>query len=311
MFFHKKRRVDGFLLLDKPHGISSNKALQIVKIIFHAKKAGYIGTLDPMATGVLPICFGECTKFAHYLTDLNKKYHVIAKFGEQTSTSDANGIVIKKRPICFSYMKLCLSIRKLTGLIDQTPPMHSAIKYNGIPLYKYAHQGLKIKRNARKVIIHKIDSIYKENNLINFTVLCSKGTYVRTLVEDLGEILGCGAHVVFLRRLQVGAYSHANLTTISNLNKLIEQQDINKNNDFQAIDNLLMPIDSPVYFLPKLHLSEKKSYNFKLGQSVVISSDIENVLVRVIEKNNIFLGLGKIIMKKILVPYRLVSIFQD
>ncbi|MDE5285535.1 MAG: tRNA pseudouridine(55) synthase TruB, partial [Buchnera aphidicola] len=204
--FEKKRHVHGLLLLDKPAGVSSNYVLQIVKSLFHAKKAGYIGTLDPLATGILPICFGESTKFAQYLTNSDKKYSVIAKLGEKTSTSDSYGNIIKKSPISFTSCQLDSCIKELTGLINQIPSMYSAIKHNGIPLYKYARCGLDISRKARKVYIYKIDSIKYQKNLISFNVFCSKGTYIRTLVEDLGEKLGCGAHVVFLRRLQIASF---------------------------------------------------------------------------------------------------------
>ncbi|QCO70931.1 tRNA pseudouridine(55) synthase TruB [Buchnera aphidicola] len=312
MFFYKKRSVHGLFLLDKPQGISSNNALQKVKIIFNAKKAGYIGTLDPLATGMLPICFGECTKFAHYLTESNKRYHVIAKLGEKTSTSDSDGIIIKKRPILFNSYKLDLSIKELIGSIEQIPSMYSAIKYNGIPLYKYARKGLIIKRNSRKVTVYDIYSICQENNLIEFKIFCSKGTYIRTLIDDLGEKLGCGAHVIFLRRLQVASYPYTQLVTISDLYKLLNEKNINNFNSFENIDNLLMPVDSPVSFLPKVYLSCKQSYNFRLGQIVNFCSTTENSLVRVIEEENKkFIGLGKINMGKLLIPYRLVSEFTN
>ncbi|WAI11573.1 MAG: tRNA pseudouridine(55) synthase TruB [Buchnera aphidicola (Macrosiphum albifrons)] len=312
MFFYKKRSVHGLFLLDKPQGISSNNALQKVKIIFNAKKAGYIGTLDPLATGMLPICFGECTKFAHYLTESNKRYHVIAKLGEKTSTSDSDGIIIKKRPILFTSHKLNLSIKELIGSIEQVPSMYSAIKYNGMPLYKYARKGLIIKRNSRKVTVYDIYSICQENNLIEFKIFCSKGTYIRTLIDDLGEKLGCGAHVVFLRRLQVASYPYTQLVTISDLYKLLNKKNINDFNSFENIDNLLMPVDSPVSFLPKVYLSCKQSYNFRLGQMVHCCSTTKNSLVRVIEEENKkFLGLGKINMEKLLIPYRLVSEFTN
>ncbi|WP_284443057.1 tRNA pseudouridine(55) synthase TruB [Buchnera aphidicola] len=312
MFFYKKRSVHGLFLLDKPQGISSNNALQKVKNIFNAKKAGYIGTLDPLATGMLPICFGECTKFAHYLTESNKRYHVIAKLGEKTSTSDSDGIIIKKRPILFTSYKLDLSIKELIGSIKQIPSMYSAIKYNGIPLYKYARKGLIIKRNSRKVTVYDIYSICQENNLIEFKIFCSKGTYIRTLIDDLGEKLGCGAHVIFLRRLQVASYPYTQLVTISDLYKLLNEKNINNFNSFENIDNLLMPVDSPVSFLPKVYLSCKQSYNFRLGQIVHFCSTTENSLVRVIEEENKkFIGLGKINMGKLLIPYRLVSEFTN
>lgn len=311
MFFHKKRNIHGFFLLDKPKGISSNNALQEVKRIFNAKKAGYVGTLDPLATGILPICFGECTKFSYYLTESNKRYHVIAKLGEKTSTSDSDGIIIKKRPILFTSVQLHLSIKELTGLINQIPSMYSAIKYNGIPLYRYARQGLSIKRNIRQVSIYSIDSIYQKNNLIEFNVLCSKGTYIRTLIEDLGEKLGCGAHVISLRRLQISSYFDSQSIKLSDLYQLLNPDDKKKVNYFKKIDNFLMPIDSPVSFFPIVYLSSEKSYSFKLGRTVSFSSNIKNSLVRVIEEDKFFIGLGRINTEEFLIPYRLVSIFTN
>lgn len=308
MLVRKKRNIHGLLLLDKPSGISSNCALQKVKFIFNAKKAGYIGTLDPLATGMLPICFGECTKFSNYLTESNKLYHVIAKLGEKTSTSDSYGVVIQKRPILFTSCQLYSSIKELTGLINQIPSMYSAIKYNGVPLYKYARKGLKIKRNAREVSVYKINNIIQKKNLIEFKVFCSKGTYIRTLIEDLGEKLGCGAHIIFLRRLQVASYSYEKLVKISDLYKLLNTQKIKNINFFKNIDNLLMPIDSPISFLPKVYVSSEQSYYFKLGQKLNFYSNIKNSLVRVIEKENEkFIGLGRIEAEEALIPYRLLS----
>lgn len=306
MFFHKKRNIHGFLLFDKPKGLSSNSALQKVKNIFHAKKAGYVGTLDPLATGLLPICFGECTKFSYYLIDSDKRYSVTAKLGEKTSTSDSDGVLIKKRPILFTRNELNKSIKSLTGLIDQIPSMYSAIKYYGIPLYKYARQGLNILRKGRKVTIYNIDVVRYKDNFISLNIFCSKGTYIRTLIEDLGEKLGCGAHVVCLRRLQVASYSCNESVKISDLNKLYNS------NNFKKIDKLLMPIDSPVSFLPKVYLSCKQIKDFKLGKSIVTPLKIKNSLVRVLDtENKIFIGLGKINVTELLIPYRLVSILTN
>lgn len=307
MFFYKKRNVHGLLLLDKPQGISSNNALQQVKMIFNAKKAGYIGTLDPLATGMLPICFGESTKFSHYLMQSNKRYHVIAKLGEKTSTFDSDGVVIQKRPILFDSLKLTSSINEFIGAIDQMPSMYSAIKYKGLPLYKYARKGLNVKRKTRKIIIYDIYSIHQEKNLIEFKILCSKGTYIRTLIDDLGEKLGCGAHVIFLRRLQVASYCNNQLITLPSLYTLLNENNINNIDFFKKIDSLLMPIDSPVSFLPIICLSTKKSYNFALGQIVKLNFNIKDGLVRVIEERKKFIGLGEIKQGKLLVPYRLVS----
>ncbi|ALD15315.1 pseudouridine synthase [Buchnera aphidicola (Aphis glycines)] len=306
MFFDKQRNINGFLLIDKPIGISSNHALQQVKNIFNARKAGYIGTLDPLASGILPVCFGESTKFACYLNDSDKKYNVVAKLGEKTSTFDSNGIIVKKRIISFTYFELYNALKELTGVVNQIPPMYSAIKYNGVPLYKYARKGFNIARNIRYVKIYKLILVEKKNNLIKLNVHCSKGTYIRTLIDDLGEKLGCGAHVISLRRTEVGSFSCAQLVTIPYLKELLHQENIKK------LDNLLMPIDTPVNFLPKVYLSKKESYNFKLGQKISFTSNIKNSLVRVLEKEKkVFIGLGQIYIEAKLIPYRLISIFTN
>ena len=312
MFFHKKRNVNGFLLLDKPKGMSSNNVLQKVKIIFKAKKAGYIGTLDPLATGILPICFGEATKFSNYLNASDKHYNVIARLGEKTSTSDSDGIIVRKRPILFTPIQLSLALKALTGSVNQIPSMYSAVKYKGIPLYKYARQGIDVKRNIRCVFIYKIDLVDQKDNWIELNVHCSKGTYIRTLVEDLGEKLFCGAHVIRLRRLKIGLLSYSKLVKLSFLENLLNEQNVVKINFFKKIDDLLMPVDTPVYFLPKIYISIEKLSIFRLGQKVNFSSSITNGLVRVFEKdNNTFIGLGKINSEKKLIPYRLVSMLTN
>lgn len=312
MFFHRKRNVNGFLLLDKPKGISSNNALQKVKNLFNAKKAGYVGTLDPLATGMLPICFGETTKFSNYLNQSDKKYNVVAKFGESTSTGDSYGVVVRQRPILFNFFELTSALKKLTGSISQIPSMYSAIKYHGIPLYKYARKGVNIQRNARHVFIYKIDIVKHGGDWIELNVHCSKGTYIRTLVEDLGEQLFCGAHVVSLRRLKISLLPYSKLESISFLKTLMNENNVKKEDLFKRLDNLLMPIDTPVFCFPKIYISIKQSSAFKLGQKIYFISNIKNSLVRVFEKyNNNFIGLGKIFSGELLIPYRLVSILTN
>lgn len=312
MFFHKKRNVNGFLLLDKPQGMSSNNVLQKVKVIFNARKAGYVGTLDPLATGMLPICFGEATKFSRYLSESDKHYNVVAKLGEKTSTSDSEGVILRKRPIIFTSLELSLALKELTGLINQIPSMYSAIKYKGLPLYKYARKGINIKRNIRHVFIYKITLIEQKDDWIELNVHCSKGTYIRTLIEDLGEKLFCGAHVVALRRLKIGLLSYSKLVKLSFLEKLLNEKNTKKINFLKKVDNFLMPVDTPIHFLPKIYISIKKISFFKLGQKVNCSSTIQNSLVRVFEKdNNTFIGLGKISSEQTLIPYRLVSMLTN
>ncbi|WP_348769352.1 tRNA pseudouridine(55) synthase TruB [Buchnera aphidicola] len=302
MFFYKKRNIDGFLLVDKPIGISSNNTLQQVKSIFNAKKTGYIGTLDPLASGMLPICFGESTKFSSYLNNSDKKYNVIAKLGEKTSTFDSEGIILKKRVISFTSIELECALKEMTGSINQLPSMYSAIKYNGIPLYKYARKGLSVPRDIRRIKIYELNLIEKKNNLIELNVFCSKGTYIRSLIDDLGEKLRCGAHVISLRRIQIGSLPYSKLVTIPYL------QDLSNKKNIKKLNHLLMPVDATVCFFKKIYLSNKQSLHFQLGQKISFKSDIQNTLVRVFEKEKkIFLGLGKINTEEILSPHRLIS----
>ncbi|AWH90420.1 tRNA pseudouridine(55) synthase TruB [Buchnera aphidicola (Melanaphis sacchari)] len=312
MVIHKKRNVHGFLLLDKPKGVSSNNILQKIKKVFYAKKAGYIGTLDPLATGILPICFGKCTKLSHDLNQFDKKYSVIAKFGETTSTADSEGILLKKRSVFFTFSDLENALQKLTGSINQIPPMYSAIKYNGIPLYKYARKGLNISRNSRKVFIHNFYFIAQKKNLVKLEVHCSKGTYIRTLIEDLGEILNCGAHVIALRRLQVGLFPFNRLVSASYLFNIMSKKKIYDLDFFKKIDSFLISAKNIVSFFPKIYLSTKELSFFVSGKKIHIISEIKNSLVQVFsKKSGYFISLGKIIFnKKVLILHRFISIIN-
>ncbi len=210
--------MNGIFLLDKPIHISSNAALQKVKRLFQAKKAGHTGSLDPLATGMLPICFGQATKFSQYLLDADKSYAVTMQLGVRTNTSDKEGEVISTREVPnLSVTDIDRAFDNFRGNIQQVPSMFSALKYQGKPLYFYARQGITIERPSRAITIHAIDHISLENNLVYFTVHCSKGTYVRTLVDDVGEQLGCGAHVTQLRRLSVGPYRETDMMTMEQL----------------------------------------------------------------------------------------------
>ncbi len=202
----KGRPVNGVILLDKPTGISSNDALQKVKRIYFAEKAGHTGALDPLATGMLPICLGEATKFSQFLLDSDKRYRVIAKLGERTNTSDSDGEVVETRDINVTPEFLDECIDKFRGESDQVPSMFSALKYQGKPLYEYARQGIEVPREARKITVYEIVLHRFEGDEVEMEVHCSKGTYIRTIVDDLGEMLGCGAHVTMLRRTAVAKY---------------------------------------------------------------------------------------------------------
>ncbi|WWP00721.1 MAG: tRNA pseudouridine(55) synthase TruB [Candidatus Dasytiphilus stammeri] len=287
-------KINGVLLLDKPSGISSNVALQQVKHIFHAKKAGYIGTLDPLATGMLPVCFGEATKFAHYLLNSDKRYHVTAKLGQRTDTYDAHGRVIKERSININTSSLQETLQGFIGQIKQIPPMYSAIKYNSKPLYKYARQGITVSRQARYIMIYDLQFLGLEENQLKLEIHCSKGTYVRALIDDLGEKLGCGAHVLALRRLNVADYSIDRMITLNQL-KAIKNPSFKDATVISNLLALLMPIESIVSILPEINLISVIANNIKHGKKVFIPKLHFTGLVRVTEgTGRRFVGLAEI-----------------
>jgi tRNA pseudouridine55 synthase len=249
MLSTKKHSIDGILLLDKAINITSNTALQDTKKLYHAKKAGHTGSLDPLASGMLPICFGQATKFSQFLLEADKSYHVTAKLGISTSTGDSEGSIIEEHPVTnINVQQITATLKKYTGEIEQIPSMYSAIKHNGQPLYKLARQGIEIERQPRKITIYQLNFLsYADGNLI-LSVECSKGTYVRTLVEDIGRDLGCGAHVTALRRLKVGQYLEEQMYSFIQLKKISEDSGQN------ALDHLLLPIESIAINLPKVNL---------------------------------------------------------
>lgn len=240
----KGRPVDGVILLDKPTGLSSNDTLQKVKRIFFAQKAGHTGALDPLATGMLPICFGEATKFSQFLLDSDKRYRVIAKLGERTDTSDSDGEVVQTREVKVDRGQLERCIAKFRGTTDQIPSMYSALKYQGRKLYEYAREGIEVPRESRKITVYSVELLRFDNNEVEMELHVSKGTYIRTIVDDLGEMLGCGAHVTYLRRTGVSNYPMDRIVTLEQLQALLDQakeQDIAPS---ELLDPLLLPTDS-------------------------------------------------------------------
>lgn len=218
------RDVHGVVLLDKPLGLSSNQALQRVKRLFKANRAGHTGTLDPMATGLLPICLGEATKVAAYLTDANKAYMARMQLGVNTTTGDKEGEIVLERPVVENWKELLTEkLEDFTGEQEQVPPMYSALKVNGTPLYKLAREGKEIERKRRTIRIHKLELLEGGDDWAEFYVSCSKGTYVRTLAEDMGEVLGCGAHLTMLRRCEVTPYDSSIMLTLEQIEALAEQ----------------------------------------------------------------------------------------
>jgi len=232
------RNVNGILLLDKSVGMSSNAALQEVKKLFFAKKAGHTGSLDPLASGLLPLCLGEATKLSSFLLDSDKVYEGVCQLGRKTSTGDAEGDVIEERPVPdFDEASINKVFSQFMGDIEQIPPMHSAIKQNGQPLYKLAHQGIVVEREPRPVHIYDLDYISHDTQSFRFRLRCSKGTYVRTLVEDMGEIMGCGAHLTNLRRTQVGPFDLENAVTPETIAHVVAD------GGHEELDKLMIPMD--------------------------------------------------------------------
>lgn len=296
-----KKNINGILLLDKPIGASSNGALQRVKWLFSAKKAGHTGSLDPLATGMLPICFGEATKFSQYLLESDKCYRVKVKLGQKTATGDAEGDIISTRPVeNITLERIHLALERFKGKIQQIPPMFSAIKHQGTPLYELARKGVEIERTPREVTIFSISCDDFENDVFSFNVHCSKGTYVRTLVEDLGEVLGCGAHVAELRRTSVTPYQNASMITIDALEAL------HKEHGSAALYALLLPIETSVQALPAVKLTTSGAFYMRTGQPVMVPHLPLAGLVR-IYSNDDFMGVGEILGDGRVGPRRLVA----
>ncbi|MFM1955788.1 MAG: tRNA pseudouridine synthase [Pseudomonadota bacterium] len=285
-FKRVKRNINGVLLLDKPLGFSSNQALQKVKWLFQAAKAGHTGTLDPLATGLLPICLGEATKFAQYVTDADKTYIATVKFGETTTTGDAEGEVLARHPVDFDLKKLAAVCDAFVGEISQVPPMYSALKFEGKALYEYAREGVDIERQARLVTITSIQIDSFANEIAVLTVSCSKGTYIRTLAEDIGHQLGCGAHLIGLRRTETAGYIIEDAITLEALELLVKETPVEK------LAKLILPMDSAIAYLPKLVLNADAAHYLMQGQAVWQSGLIPEGELRLYDDKNQFLGLG-------------------
>ncbi len=286
----KGRAVNGVLLLDKPAGITSNKALQEAKHLFRAAKAGHTGSLDPLATGMLPICFGEATKISAFLLDADKRYLVSCRLGVTTTTADADGEVLQTRACDQIRLRDVEKLKaQFTGSIVQVPPMYSAVKHQGQRLYKLAREGIEVERKPRTVQIHQLLFHSVDDCTLELEVACSKGTYVRTLVEDLGEALGCGAHVVRLRRLSVGPY-HNGMVKLDDLRAAAVSE---AEGEFAAIDRFLLPIDSGIAHWPDIHLDPDLAFYVKQGQPVQVPHAPAHGWVRMYDQS-CFLGVGEI-----------------
>ncbi len=283
----KGNDVNGILLLDKPFGLSSNSALQKARYLFQAKKAGHTGSLDPLATGVLPLCFGEASKVTPFLLDSNKSYTCTAQLGETTTTGDKEGEVLQSREIKpFTRKDLESVLDKFRGDITQVPPMYSALKHNGQPLYKLARQGIEIKRKERAVTIFELDVLEQTTDTLTLHIKCSKGTYIRTLAQDIGEALGSGAHLSMLRRTNVEPFNCENLITIEMLERLIKEG----NNP----EKLLLPIDAALPSHPSLTLSDDELKRIKNGLKVSRRELPDSQIIRLYDKLNTFIGIGRL-----------------
>lgn len=265
----KGRPISGLFLLDKPAGLSSNAALQRVKRIYGAVKAGHTGALDPLATGLLPICLGEATKFSHYLLEADKRYLTTARLGQRTTTCDAEGEVSEEKPIPAHLSRAqveALLAAHFSGEIEQVPPRYSALKRNGQPLYKLARQGVEVEPAPRRVTVHEIRLLDMRPGELELEVFCSKGTYIRSIVDDLGRLLGCGAHVTALRRLQSGPFHADRMVTLERLQQLAEPAEAGQNSIQRRLDALLLPPWAPVADLPRLALPPAQAERLRQGQ---------------------------------------------
>jgi tRNA pseudouridine55 synthase len=306
--------VNGIILLDKPLGISSNGALQRVKRLFDAAKAGHTGALDPLATGLLPLCFGESTKFSQFLLDADKRYQTTAKLGIKTASGDAEGEVLETRPVetVSSERVRALLAEHFSGEITQVPSMYSALKHEGQPLYKLARQGIEVKVKSRQVHIHRIELLAVREDELDLDIWCSKGTYVRSIVEDLGELLGCGAHVSCLRRLESGPYRANMMISLEQIEAIADAllQPEGKEGTQQALDALLLPVWSPLEYLPALCLEPSQADQIRQGKTIRQSSS-ESGLVRLFASSEngdeLFLGLAELTEEGEIVPRRLMS----
>lgn len=294
----KGRAIDGILLLNKPLGISSNQALQQVKRAFFAAKAGHTGALDPLATGMLPICLGEATKFSQFLLETDKTYLVTATLGVRTTTSDADGEIVETKPVDVSEAQLHAACEQFRGPIKQVPSMFSALKHQGKPLYFYARQGIEIDRPARDITIFRLEVLRFEGNEIDMQVHCSKGTYIRSLVDDIGQILQCGAYVSKLHRTQVTDYPSDKMVTLEQLDELLKQAQEQDLALSEVLDPLLIQMDTAVKNLPEAELNPIEARYFYCGNPAKANSALshkEGTQIRAYsETDRIFMGVGEV-----------------
>ena len=293
------RAVNGILVLDKPVGMSSNEALQHVKRLYRARKAGHTGSLDRLASGALPICFGEATKLSGYLLNADKHYVATFLLGVTTSTGDAEGEVVSRRPVpVFPAKEIERAVARFRGEIEQVPPMHSALKHKGKRLYQLAHEGIVVERQPRRITIHRFEVLHTEGERIEVEVLCSKGTYIRTLAEDLGTVLGCGASVAALRRIGVGPFTAGDMLGLPAIESLRE-------GGSAALDARLRPMEAAVSQWPSVRLTEGIAFYLRKGQPVLVPHSPTEGWVRIHAERAGFIGVGEVLEDGRIAPRRL------
>jgi len=299
-----RRDVHGVLLLDKPIGLTSNDALQRAKRIFAANKAGHTGSLDPLASGMLPLCFGEATKVSGFLLDADKRYAATAKLGQRTDTADAEGQVTATATVpVLTPVLIEQALARFRGEIQQIPPMYSALHHQGQRLYDLARDGIEVEREPRAVTIHELSLAGQGDDTLSLEVRCSKGTYIRTLVEDVAQALGTLAHVTVLRRLSVGPFG------MDSAMHSLESLEALKDSGPAALDALLLPVDHAVLHWPKASLQDDMAFYFTQGQAVRVAGTPSEGRLRVYAGSR-FLGVGEIIEDGRLAPKRLMNLPQ-
>jgi tRNA pseudouridine55 synthase len=292
----KKRQLDGVLLFDKPLELTSNSALQKIRKLFRAEKAGHTGTLDPLATGLLPICFGEATKFTNALLDADKTYRALLRLGQTTATGDAEGEITAELPVEAGQSEVDTVLARFRGEIQQLPPMHSALKHQGRPLYEYIRKGETVERDPRSVAIHELILNRFSGNEIDITVRCSKGTYIRTLAEDIGAALGCGAHLIGLRRTAIAHFDLSHAFTLEQLQQVSEVER----------DACLLPLESLMPDMPRLQLDAVQVQRLAQGQRLGLDTRLPDGKISLYGPQG-FIGVG-LLQGNRLAPGRLLSV---
>ena len=292
-----RRPVDGVLLLDKPEGLTSNAALQRARRALRAEKAGHTGTLDPAATGLVALCFGEATKFSGALLDADKAYRAVVQLGVTTTTGDREGEVLERREARVDPAQVEAALARFRGVIRQVPPMHSAIKLGGTPLYAYARKGQQVERAPREVVVHALELERLEGDRLHLAIRCGKGTYVRTLAEDIGAALGCGAHLAELRRTAVGPFGLSGAVALERFEEMGEAERL----------ACLLAVDALLSRLPALVLGAPQARRMRHGQPVLTEAGREPGPVRLYDEAGVFLGLGEVVSGGVINPKRLVA----